>query len=905
MISVWPDARIVPHSFRPQQQLMAIAVQQEEIGWGVTFVQTTIFLSMLMLATGQQSTPPASPTNSTDGQRPSLEFSIQENSPSGANVGTVTTSKKRRKADLTYALPAKKTGSQFAIDSKTGRLTVKPDAELDFESQSAYEFTVVISKQATEDKDDLGGDFAKELLKSGIDVSKQIDERQVVERVTVTVKLIDVNEPPVFDAENLTVPENSTAGTVVGRVAATDADADDRLTYLINDDNSASPFEIDRSTGEITVREGANLDFEGTTTYRVNLVAIDRAGAAASETVEIQLSNVNEPPQITKQEFQLEENSQPGTLVGRLTAADPDSGDNLRFRFTAGNEDGLFILDEHTGEITVNDDAALDYEAANRIWWLTVQVIDGSELGAASDVGINLVDVNEPPVIAEQSFELTDDVQTGTEVGQVAATDFDQDTALTFEIAAGKEDGAFAIDPQTGTLTIADLDKLNAREERSAVLDINVTDGLAAASAAVFIELGPAPANQSILSAINAQKSADPEGAAVDDPQEAATDGAATAAAAQPQSQDRSLIATAGVALALIVWGGLLVFGSLRLRRSAAQIRASRDAALQDRELMRDRLQELEDVSNELRAERDELMATRQLLTCEFDKLKGVLDRQTEELESTGTSLQQSDELLQQELVSTSTADEGADSSATQPQRIGDTLQTVRREFAERQQRLGDLKNSLTQRDRELVDMCARMDARLEEVLQKTREIDIPEVSIGQAAPVPESVSTDSETESNADGKTDSDWHLRQAQIEELERQFVHTDSSAADELAVEEPVPAAEPDPTPEFSETLVDEDQFTENMQEKWAARTELNSLRQVANQSARSALAKYSRKKLLRSNFVLGILAAVALILSGICLTGVLGARISQVSLGCGALAVGSIAIVLLAMSFSQRR
>ena len=100
-----------------------------------------------------------------------------------------------------------------------------------------------------------------------------------------------VNNAPAFDAEtaSLNADENTTAGSNVGDpVAATDVNEED-LTYKLSGDDAAS-FEIWPS-GQITVAEGASLDYETKTSYSVTVTATDAAGASDSIDVTIAVND--------------------------------------------------------------------------------------------------------------------------------------------------------------------------------------------------------------------------------------------------------------------------------------------------------------------------------------------------------------------------------------------------------------------------------------------------------------------------------------------------------------------------------------------------------------------------------------------------------------------------------------
>ncbi len=107
----------------------------------------------------------------------------------------------------------------------------------------------------------------------------------------------------------------------------------------------------------------------------------------------------NHAPVIADQAFAVNENSADGTVVGTVAASDPDAAQTLSYRITAGNTSGAFGINSSTGQITVANSAALDYETTPT-FLLTVQVTDNGSPAESSwaTVTINLVNVNEAPV---------------------------------------------------------------------------------------------------------------------------------------------------------------------------------------------------------------------------------------------------------------------------------------------------------------------------------------------------------------------------------------------------------------------------------------------------------------------------------------------------------------------------
>ena len=90
------------------------------------------------------------------------------------------------------------------------------------------------------------------------------------------------------------VAENTPSGRNVGAPVAA-SDQGDVLTYSID---SATTFDIDRTTGQLKTK--AALDFEGgTITYTVTVTATDPFGAPAMAVVTITVTDVDEDPAIT------------------------------------------------------------------------------------------------------------------------------------------------------------------------------------------------------------------------------------------------------------------------------------------------------------------------------------------------------------------------------------------------------------------------------------------------------------------------------------------------------------------------------------------------------------------------------------------------------------------------------
>ncbi len=346
-------------------------------------------------------------------------FSIAENSPVGSVVGTLTATDPDAGDVLTYSISSGNGSGMFAIDSPTGKITLAKIP--DYETNPLYNLTIKVT--------DKGG-----LSATAID----------------SVKITNVNEPPVIANSNFSIAENSPVGSVVGTLTATDPDAGDVLTYSISSGNGSGMFAIDGPTGKITLAKIP--DYETTPLYNLTVKVTDKGGLSATAIDSVKITNVNEPPVIANSNFSIAENSPVGSVVGTLTATDPDAGDVLTYSISSGNGSGMFAIDGPTGKITLAK--IPDYETTP-LYNLTVKVTDKGGLSATANDSIKIINVNEPPVAYDASFSVDENTAVGYILGIVPATDPDKGDVLKYRIVSGNIGGVFSVDSVSGELTIA------------------------------------------------------------------------------------------------------------------------------------------------------------------------------------------------------------------------------------------------------------------------------------------------------------------------------------------------------------------------------------------------------------------------------------------------------------------
>ncbi|WP_420629758.1 Ig-like domain-containing protein [Candidatus Leptofilum sp.] len=231
---------------------------------------------------------------------------------------------------------------------------------------------------------------------------------------------------PVFTANGpFTITENSSTGTFVGQVVATDA-----TTYAITAGNGTGggAFTIDNS-GIINVADGTQLDFEVTPQFSLTVAATNTDGTT-STTVIVNIQNVNDSPQMDQAsyEFATDENLPNGSLVGTVSATDSDPGDNIVYMILPGPVTA-FAIDSDDGEIRIVDANQIDFESGTTMYTIYVLASDGGLFDMAP-VEITINDANDAPVAVDDgTYNATEDTLLNVSItaNGVLANDTDQD----------------------------------------------------------------------------------------------------------------------------------------------------------------------------------------------------------------------------------------------------------------------------------------------------------------------------------------------------------------------------------------------------------------------------------------------------------------------------------------------
>ena len=381
-------------------------------------------------------------------------FSVAENAANGTAVDTVVLDFGDDNS-INFSIDEGNPGIAFAIDSFTGEITVNNTTAIDFEASTSFDLAVSVA-------DDTGNSSS----------------------AIITINISDV-EPAISD-QSFSVAENASNGTSVGTVAL-DAGDHNSVGYSISGGNTGSAFAINNSTGQITVADTTAIDFEAATSFALTVVVSDDGGTTTdSATVTVNINDIE--PVIDDQSFNVLENQPNGTSVGTV-ALKPGDSNSIAFSITDGNTGTAFAINSSTGEITIANTSAIDFETGST-FSLTVEVTDdGGTTTDNATVTVNILDANDIPTISPQFFNVDENSPATTPVGTVLANDADTPGSLTFAITAGDPTGLFIINGSTGAITVA-----KAELDHEAIdffdLTVEVTDpGLLSASATITVNI--------------------------------------------------------------------------------------------------------------------------------------------------------------------------------------------------------------------------------------------------------------------------------------------------------------------------------------------------------------------------------------------------------------------------------
>ena len=389
--------------------------------------------------------------------------SVAENATVGTLVGITAFASDADGSDtVSYSL-SDDAGGLFQIDSASGVVTVAPGASIDFETATSH--SIEVTATSTD------GSTSTQTFSIGV-----TDDNSEFTVSAVT----DSNAAP------NSVAENATVGTLVGITAfASDADGSDTVSYSLSDD-AGGLFQIDSTTGVVTVAPGASIDFETATSHSIEVTATSTDGSTSTQTFSIGVTDDNSEFTVSAvtdsnaAPNSVAENATVGTLVGITAfASDADGSDTVSYSLS-DDAGGLFQIDSATGVVTVAPGASIDFETAtSHSIEVTATSTDGSTSTQTFSIGVTddnseftvsaVTDSNAAP------NSVAENATVGTLVGITAfASDADGSDTVSYSLSddAG---GLFQIDSATGVVTVAPGASIDFETATSHSIEVTAT----------------------------------------------------------------------------------------------------------------------------------------------------------------------------------------------------------------------------------------------------------------------------------------------------------------------------------------------------------------------------------------------------------------------------------------------
>uniref|UniRef100_A0A672Y6W7 Protocadherin-16 n=1 Tax=Sphaeramia orbicularis TaxID=375764 RepID=A0A672Y6W7_9TELE len=334
--------------------------------------------------------------------------------------------------DVTYSLTEDRSQGAFSMDAYTG--LIRTTRSLDREARSQYTLRAVATDGCS--------------------------QGPLSSVVSVTIQVEDVNDNvPVCGQNpiNAWVSMRTLPNQIITTVTATDGDQGENGTvrFMVTDEENL--FDINSESGDISLRRRVWAGFSG---RKLQVEVSDRGRPALTTTclVFIHLMGEHVGLQFTSKVYNatISENSRAGTWITKVEANDQtNSRQRITYTIFSGNENHIFSINRHTGEIRVQKDNSLDFEVSPQIQ--LVVLADSGLQTAHCKVSISLVDINDnAPVFEHSSYRTA--VWEGqihnTYIMQVFALDADSgmNGQIEYSIISGNHNNAFILDSVRGIL---------------------------------------------------------------------------------------------------------------------------------------------------------------------------------------------------------------------------------------------------------------------------------------------------------------------------------------------------------------------------------------------------------------------------------------------------------------------
>ncbi|WP_141273722.1 cadherin-like domain-containing protein, partial [Vibrio comitans] len=290
---------------------------------------------------------------------------------------------------------------------------------------------------------------------------------------------------------NYTINEDGTL-TFTDEQLLAGADDIDGDTLSISDVSYTGADGVFTDNGDGTYEFAPNANFNGEVS--LGFTVDDGQGGSVEANIDVTVVDVNDPPVAGSTSYQMNEDGTINISAGQLLANSSDV-------------DGTVSLDSvsYTGTdgiLTQNQDGSITFapnENFNGDVTLDVVVIDDDGATATTTAGIEVIEVNDPPVAGPTSYTIDEDSVLTFSESQILASATDVDgTPELLEITYSGTDGIFTVNGD-GTCSFAPNQNFNGDVQ----LDVTITDD-DGASVDTVINVAVLPINDAPVAGENA-----------------------------------------------------------------------------------------------------------------------------------------------------------------------------------------------------------------------------------------------------------------------------------------------------------------------------------------------------------------------------------------------------------------
>ena len=377
--------------------------------------------------------------------------SLDENTANGASLGFLE-AEASDGSSVSFSLKSQSVNGAIALSS-SGALSVADSSIFDFE----------LNREIT----------AEYLAVSGL----------AKDSASITITISDVDDNPEISAQTFTatIDENPNNGQVLGVLEASISNGKD-LTYSLTDNALgalALSIDIDAGTASLVVNDSAAFDFEVNPSI-TGVFQVTDGELTATADITININDLDDVASITANDFTatIDENPTNGDVIGTMDATHSE-GSSLTYSLT-DNASGAVAINGNSGELTVADASAFDYET-NQSLTAVYEVTDGTITEMAT-ITITINDVDEAEITANDFTGTIDENPTNGDVIGIVNTSHSEGGSLAYSLVSQSVAAALNIDVNTGQLTVADASAFDYETNTSITAVYEASDPVSGAA---------------------------------------------------------------------------------------------------------------------------------------------------------------------------------------------------------------------------------------------------------------------------------------------------------------------------------------------------------------------------------------------------------------------------------------